>query len=84
MNTKEIHQNNIKKYNLNLKKVFILLIISILFVVFAFYMVFLSSDEEKYNLFLYELKYSIGSNTLVFGYICTCGVFEFLIVLYML
>jgi len=73
-----------KKYSLNLKKVFILLIISILLAMFAYYMLFIASDEEKHTMFIYALKYSTSSHQLLFGCVFTCGVFAFLIIIYML
>lgn len=73
-----------KKYNLNLKKVFILLIISALFVMFALYMMFIASDEEQYNMHLTELKYSLTHDTSVFGSVYICGFFSFFILIRML
>ena len=47
-------ENNIKKFDLKLKRVFIILIIVGLFLTFAYYMLCIASDEERFNMFMIE------------------------------
>ena len=73
-----------KKYDLKLKQIFTILIIAGLFLVFAIYMLFMASDQEKYNMFITELKFSVSHDTSAFGSVYICGLFSIPIVIYML
>lgn len=77
-------ENNIKKYDLKFKKVFINLIIAGLFLVFAYYMLFVASSEEKFNMFMIEYATSIQYNSLTFGSAYICGLFAIPVLIYML
>lgn len=77
-------ENNKKKYDLKIKQVFIMLIIAGIFVIFASYMLFIASDEERFNMFMTELKFSIHHETSAFGAVYICGLFSIPIVIYML
>ena len=73
-----------KKYDLKLKQIFTILIIAGLFLVFAIYMLFMASDQEKYNMFITELKFSVSHDTSAFGSVYICVLFSIPIVIYML
>ena len=73
-----------KKYDLKLKRIFTILIIASLFLTFAIYMLFMSSDQERYNMFITELKSSVKHDTSAFGSVYICGLFSIPIVIYML
>lgn len=77
-------ENNIKKYDLKFKKVFINLIIAGLFLVFAYYMLFVASSEEKFNMFMIEYTTSIQYNSLTFGSAYICGLCAIPVLIYML
>ena len=68
-------KDNIKKYDLKLKQIFTMLIISGIFVIFALYMLFMVSNEERYNMFITELKFSAHHQISAFGSVYICGLF---------
>lgn len=77
-------EKNMKKYDLKLKQIFIMLIIAGLFIIYAAYMLFMASDEERANMFINELRLSVYHEDFVFGAVCICGLFSVPIVIYML
>lgn len=75
---------NMKKYDLKLKKVFINIIVAGLFLVFAYYMLFVASNKEKFNMFMIEYATSIQSNSLAIGSTYICGLCAIPLLIYML
>lgn len=77
-------EDSIKKYNLNFRNVFIMLIIAGTLIFFAYYMLFGASNEEKFNMFIIEFKTSVRYESSDIGAVYLCGLFAIPVLIYML